>query len=360
MAIFYPPPPHPQVGPVASTLPIPHVPIATAGDQPPLKEVSAVIAMTTTLASWPADQEPRLGQPNNTRLQNAATLPAPPTVIAIVPYVRLPAHLYATWDEPLEIEAVPTYVVNPANPDQPPRIGPQPQIAWLLRSWEPPPPPPVQLVRSIVPTFATALPPPIFGPRFLLAEAIIRSWDEPVRTPRQVLSVANVGTILPVYTPYVTLPAAITQAWAPVPNVPPRPVTIATATIPFTADPPRTSVLAKMQAALAWWPPSDLEPRLGKPNNEQQKIAPLTLIAGDAPTPRPPIVQTLLRIIKDWWPFDNRQEVQGSFRSAPTLPAPPPAPSVLPRTFSVIASQATAQSVVAKADTALSVTASET
>lgn len=48
-------------------------------------------------------------------------------------------------------------------------------------------------------------------------------------------------------------------------------------------QPPRYTSALMLVAVLASWP-ADLEPRLVKPNNQQQKIAPLTLAYGDQPT----------------------------------------------------------------------------
>jgi len=75
---------------------------------------------------------------------------------------------------------------------------------------------------------------------------------------------------------------------------------IAPLTLSYGQQPPRFSVASMMaQAGLAW--PADLEPRLTRPNDQRQKIAPLTFTYGAQPPPAPPLaIAELLPIVTSW------------------------------------------------------------
>lgn len=355
MAIFHHPPPHPQVGPTAATLPIPHVPILGQGDQPPFRQVGRAMMIAAAIASWPGDLDCRSSAPYNNARANAAVLPLPPPVVAFVPFTRLPSYHYALSDDRMELLIVVTTVEAPGNPDQPPRVGPQPQLAALMRSWEPPPPEPRQLPRSIVSALPNATPPPVQGPHNPLP-VILPQWDPIVMPQRNVPSVANIISILPVYTPPgATIPRAVRDAWEPVPNVPPRPVTLVPPTPTVPATP--VSIVQRAWQAISSWP-ADLEPRLGRPNNEQVKIASLTLATGQPPRPHGPISALLLRLIHGEWPTEPPPRM-GSVISAPVLPPPPPPPVLEPRLIYVRAARGNTPSVRAARANTRSVRASK-
>jgi hypothetical protein len=123
-------------------------------------------------------------------------------------------------------------------------------------------------------------------------------------------------------------------------NPPPPPTASTAGTLPEPhvpigtqgSEPPRRSIALLMVAVLASWP-QDLEPRLGKPNNERTTIAPLTLTYGQ----QPPLVGTSVPadyelVLASWppdleprfsWPNHVRQTI------APlTLPRGDPPPVV--------------------------------
>jgi len=65
------------------------------------------------------------------------------------------------------------------------------------------------------------------------------------------------------------------------------------------AQPPRYTTAVMMVAVLASWP-ADLEPRLARPNNQQQRIAPLTLTYGSQPTPTAALNTSEFQAISAW------------------------------------------------------------
>lgn len=67
--------------------------------------------------------------------------------------------------------------------------------------------------------------------------------------------------------------------------------------------PPRYSTAVMLVAVLAAWPP-DLEPRLARPNEQRQTIAPLTLTYGQAPTPQGPLTTLEYGSVVAAWPSD--------------------------------------------------------
>lgn len=81
------------------------------------------------------------------------------------------------------------------------------------------------------------------------------------------------------------------------------PIPHAPISVPPQAPPPLRPVAVAMAIVLASWP-QDLEPRLQAPNNQQNKIAPLTLTYGQQPVPRAQYNPTLLNTIVSSWPVD--------------------------------------------------------
>lgn len=98
---------------------------------------------------------------------------------------------------------------------------------------------------------------------------------------------------------------------------------IAPLTLPTGQQPPTYSIRPMMGAVSAAWPP-DLEPRLGAPNNQRVSIAPLTLTYGSQPPPTPPLAVEE-RIAIDAW------SVTWGAQRAPISTAwvPPPATLVV-------------------------------
>src|SRR5438105_1125357 len=67
-------------------------------------------------------------------------------------------------------------------------------------------------------------------------------------------------------------------------------------------QPPRYTTALMVAAVLASWP-ADLEPRLSRPNDQRQKIAPLTLTYGQQPVPAGPItVPEYTQLVASWPP----------------------------------------------------------
>lgn len=123
-------------------------------------------------------------------------------------------------------------------------------------------------------------------------------------------------------------PAGRTAVTPPEPHVP-----IGTQGNP----PPRYTTALMLVAVLASWP-LDLEPRLSRPNDQQQKIAPLTLTYGQQPprvgTSRPTFAATIAAA----WPLDleprlSRPNDQQQKIAPLTLPygaQPPPSVTIRP------------------------------
>lgn len=89
-------------------------------------------------------------------------------------------------------------------------------------------------------------------------------------------------------------PTGSTAATPPLPHDP----------IPKQGDPPpRYTTALMLVAVLASWP-ADLEPRLTRPNDQQQKIAPLTLRYGQQPTPQGPLAIVEYGQLVASWPAD--------------------------------------------------------
>jgi hypothetical protein len=69
--------------------------------------------------------------------------------------------------------------------------------------------------------------------------------------------------------------------------------------------------------------PLDLEPRLGRPNDQRVRIAPLTLVYGNTPAPHGPLSPTLLSILARSWqpadPFPPPRAVFGQGTPPPTV-----------------------------------------
>ncbi len=103
-------------------------------------------------------------------------------------------------------------------------------------------------------------------------------------------------------------------------------------------QPPRRTTALMMAVVLMSWP-QDLEPRLARPNDQRQKIAPLTLTYGRQPPPSGPVtVLEYAQLVGSWptdvgplipRPNDQRQKIAPLTLVYGSPPAPQPALSVL-------------------------------
>lgn len=293
MGIFYHPPPHVQPGPVNSTPPIPHVAIQAQGDQPPRRQVASAMMMVAVLASWPTDLEPRLQSPNNSRVQSAQNIPAPP--VTFVPYTRPRYDVYTLNQDAYTVELVQSYVVAQVDSDQPPRqfaLSP-PNVTITQRSWEPEPP----LSARLPQTAAWNVPSSGKVPFVSLRPAILEAWADsysrstpPVRIAPLTLIYGDPPVPQPPLAVRVLLQVVSTwvQTWeaqsAPKNagwNVPPTLISLPHVDLPKSIW-------------TAWEPPWIQPPR-------PVSIAPLTLTYGDQPVPKSPLAQsTLLSVVALW------------------------------------------------------------
>lgn len=279
MGIYYNPP-QPPMASNAGTPPEPHAPIPSQGNQPPFRQVAAAVMMASVLAAWPADAEPRLQFPNNQQRKIApltlAFEPQPPQIGTSQATQRV---IYASWPSDLE-----------------PRLS-LPNNRQV----------------SIAPlTFTYGSQPPIVGTRPVTSGQLIGSWPLDFE-PRLIApnnTRVNIAPLTLLYGDQPPLIASLTRTdletidiW-PQPDWPSQNASRSLAwyvpPIPVITDQPYRAFPYGL--ILAGWS-ADLEPRLNRPNDQQQKIAPLTLTYGDAPTPRGALTPTQLQIITAW-PLD--------------------------------------------------------
>jgi hypothetical protein len=331
MGLFSVPPPIATQGPVNSTPPIPHSPIGTQGDQPPRRQVAAVLAMVSVLASWPADLEPRLARPNDQQ-QKIAPL--------TVTYGTAP--LPAPFLMPVELRQI----VESWTPEAPRAQGPIRSTAWatilpapapyttqpvaVRAAWDAPPlapPTPTKIAPLTLQIGAQPIPQASVSVTELaqLVASWAVSWDAQ-SAPKS--ASWNVPPIL-VSLPYVPLPRLIWTAWEPPWIAPPAPVSIVTLTLP-TGNQPLPNRSDRQVAIAATWavdnPPQPTpksaawntiatrvayaplplairaawEPAWQQPQ-PTVAIAPLTLTYGAAPTPKAPLSLTVLvRTVVGW------------------------------------------------------------
>lgn len=210
MAIFFPPPPHPQVGPVASTLPIPHAPIPKQGDPPPRYSVATYMQVVTM--AWPLDQEPRLGRPNEQRVKIApltlvyGTQPTPEAALSAIELAQIVSTWVQTWSAQSAPESA-AWNVPPILVSLP--YIPLPRLLWT--AWESPwiaPPTPVRIVPLTL----------VYGdqpPPSSRTNAIVAAWVDAL--PRTQTTPPNAGWNVPVvvatYVPFRALPFSLYAAW---------------------------------------------------------------------------------------------------------------------------------------------------
>jgi hypothetical protein len=321
MGIFYNPP-QPPTASNAGTPPEPHAPIGTQGSQPP--RYSTVLMLTAVLASWPADLEPRLHQKNTQQNKIAPltlTYGAQPTPQPPLSTVEL-AQIVGTWQQTWDAQTAPksaAWNIPPIVSTLVPRTPP-PALIWT--AWVEPfvrPPTPVAIAPL---TLVYGDAPPIRGTSPLQAQ--LAAWADPWIVQAGPKNAAwNVPPIVAAIIPANAFPYQILRAWQDDPNRPPRLVTIAPLTLTYGSQPPVQAPLsAATRIALQAWP-LDLEPRLGRPNDQRVRIAPLTLVYGNTPAPHGPLSPTLLSIVARSWqpadPFPPPLETFGQGTPPPTV-----------------------------------------
>lgn len=319
MGIFYNPPP-PPTGSNAATPPEPHVPIAPQGQQPP--RYSTALMLVAVLASWPQPLEPRLAKPNDQQQKVAPlTLPygqQPPNVgtLAQTEY----AVLVGQWPLDLEPRLGPPnnrqQTIAPltlAYGSSPPIVGEAAVVeSTIVGSWpldlEPRLGPPNNQQQHIAPlTLAYGTQPPTIATSVPARyQLLVGAWPADLE-PRLSLpnntrvSVAPLSLAYgsqPTPTPALNVPEFQAIVSWPQPEWPAQSAPKSTAWI---APPPSVSAVPfPYGLVLSTWP-ADLEPRLSRPNDQIQKIAPLTLPTGASPQPQPPLsVPDLIAIVSAW------------------------------------------------------------
>jgi hypothetical protein len=341
MAFFYPPTP-PSQGSASYAPPIPHEPQPSTGDQPPLRQVQATLAMVAVLAAWPTSLEPRLQAPNNQQNKiapltlvygqqppprqtyrlattnwapdtwpaqkppiNAAVIPPPTGASTFLPAVRLPGSLLSAWYDAIDIEVVTTWTIAPDNPDQPPVVGPTTpteiaiQRAWT-QDW------PAQHAPTLIATFRTGdLPPPVrqslvgswplgwAQPQALISLVQPSSGDQP--SPQGPLSASELAQI------WLTWP----QTW----SAQSRPIAV----VQTTASAPSIGPLTSTDRAIVQaWPIG-----WSQPQRLTTLVQPLT---GDPPPIQGPLSVTDLAIQRSWltdWPAQSPPKLAAWFVPPP-------------------------------------------
>lgn len=316
MGIFYNPP-QPPTANNAGTPPEPHVPVGTQGNPPP--RYSTALMLVAVLASWPADLEPRLSKPNNQQQRIApltltygqqppVTGTATATEYALIagawpadlePRLSAPnnlrqkiAPLTLRYGDPPAIvgaSAIDEAVIVGSWPaDLEPRLGApnnqQQHIAPLTLVYGDRPTPigtsVPRFYQSAIGAWPQDLEPRLAAPnnaRVSVAPLTLRYGSQPSPTPP--LNTPEFQAISAWPQPeWSAQSAPRSTAWIAPPN-----------SIPYVPFP--------YGLVLSNWP-ADLEPRLGGPNERQQKIAPLTLTYGQAP----PIIGTRVPFAALWRP----------------------------------------------------------
>jgi hypothetical protein len=220
--------------------------------QPPLSTVELAQIVSTWQQTWDAQTAPK-----------SAAWNIPPIVSTLVPRTPPPAHIWTAWVEPF---------VRPPTPVQ---------IA------------PLTLVYGDAP--------PVRGASPLQAQ-LAGTWADPlIVQPGPKTAAWNVPPLVATIVPANAFPYQILRAWQDDPSRPLRLVTIAPLALTYGSQPPvQGPQIAATRIALQAWPP-DLEPRLGRPNDQRVRLAPLALVYGNPPTPHGPLSPTLLRVLTGSW-----------------------------------------------------------
>ena len=289
MGIYRQPPPVTQsAGRVASTPPVPHVPIPTKGSEPPPIPALSVTELMKLIRAWPLPLEPRLHWRDFTLIKripitkgDEPPIQAPLSVNELTKFVR-------AWPRDLEPrlpwrDAVLIKFPLPTKGDEPPILAPlsTTELTKFTRAWIPP----AYRLPTLPPTAA---------------------W--------------NVTVVVSGDQPYLAFPYPILASWTV--DAPRRVgrTLIAPLTLDYGDEPPLRGPLSEQARVLAW--PTDLEPRLVWPNNTRISIAPLTFTYGDAPPTVPLWVLPLL--IGTWVPLPPQAPVRAITYPWETVIPPPP------------------------------------
>jgi hypothetical protein len=318
----------------------------TYGQQPPRYSVASL--MNAAVAAWPPDLEPRLGRPNNQQQQIAPlTLKygqQPPLIGDSVP--EFYKTVTGAWPIDLEPRLQPPnnrqQSIAPLTRtygDQPAIIGASAVIeSTIVASWpadlEPRLGLPNNAQQKIAPlTLVYGAAPPVVGTTPARAHGVaIGAWPpdlEPrLAAPNNVRVSAAPLTLVygsqPVPTPALNLVEFQTILASTPPDWPAQsaPKSVAWFTPPATA----TKVAFPYGLILANWP-LDLEPRLTRPNDAQQKIATLTLPTGQAPPPQAPLsVAELTAISAPTTTWDAQSASKNAAWNVPVVTQVPFAP----------------------------------
>lgn len=314
MGNFYNPQP-PAQGPVNSTLPLPHDPIPAQGDQPPRRQVAAVLAMCVVLASWPSDLEPRLQTPNTQQVKIAPltlTYGSQPTPTAFLSATELRV-IVDSWPGDLEPRLtwanVPRTTIAPltlAYGSQPTPTSPlsTTELAQIVSTWPNPIGPllPYQPIRSLVSSAPVVSQPQPQSPLSVLeVSQIVSTWT--VTWDAQTASKSAAWNIPPqAILAHTPPPALIWTSWEPPYVKPPQPVSIAPLTLVYGSQPSPQPPLPRVAqtSIIASWP-TDTGPLVAWQNATPTRIVPLTLPTGTPPKPHGPLaVTTLMQAVGTW------------------------------------------------------------
>lgn len=289
MGIFYNPP-QPPTANSGGTPPEPHIPVGNQGSQPPRH--TAALMLAVVVATWPTDLEPRL--PVKVLQNHIAPLTlvygSQPPVIGITPVERQVT--FSSW--PLDLEprlSTPNNIQQKIAPltlvyGQSPPLSKTSQTvtATILGNWpldlEPRLGIPNNTQQKIAPlTLIYGNQPPRLTRQ--LTNTVL-SWIDTPQTPRQAIQIAATIQIV-TSVPNTPQQKTIWSAWLQTTEIRPTLTNIAPLSLTYGDQPSVIGSYTKNREIVVNSWPLDLEPRLGIPNNTQQKIVPLTLVYGSEP-----------------------------------------------------------------------------
>lgn len=210
MGIYIPDPRPVQLGRSNSTLPVPHVPIADQGDQPPRRQVATALLLATIVGLWPATTlDPVLGAPNNARVKIAPLTLATGDQPPVVGHSRTVTRAALDWPPDfVPTQRTPMYAATLSPPIL---TFPYARVpAHVYAAWQPPDPAPVQRLRSFVPTLATVDQPPAQRRSPLLqqiAATWAQTWDAQRAAPAAAWNVVIAGYLPPARSPLLQIVA---------------------------------------------------------------------------------------------------------------------------------------------------------
>jgi hypothetical protein len=306
MAFFYPPPPPFAQGSASYAPPIPHEPPPSAGSEPPRRQVQAALMMVAVLASWPADQEPRLHTRNANTVKIAPlTLPTgqqpPPRQTYRLPTVGWDPPTWPAQKAPISGQLILPPIISP----------PPPYVRQsLVGSWPTGWAQPQALIQLKQPL--TGDQPPINAPLSATELAITRSWptDWPAQKPP-----INAAIIPPPSGAQSFLPGPreqnsilsawydatvieVVTTWTIAPDNPDQP--------PITGPSSPTEIAIQRSWAIDW--PSQRAPLLVQPSS------------GDQPVRQSPLLASQLAQIRLAWEITWSSQSKAVAATQPTTP----------------------------------------